>query len=64
MSLQVDDLAPYGIYTTSLALIEHLKDIDPALISTCKVAFSISLGEYAAFQFAGAYSFEDGLKLM
>lgn len=35
-----------------------------ALLASCNVAAGLSLGEYTALAFAGALSFEDGLKLV
>ena len=38
--------------------------MEPRAFDGCRAAFGVSLGEYCALPFAGAYSFEDGAKLM
>lgn len=46
-----------------MAALEKLKIEDPAAIESCTVAMGLSLGEYTALCFAGAFSFEEGVKL-
>lgn len=46
-----------------MAALEKLKIEDPAAIECCTVAMGLSLGEYSALCFAGAFSFEDGVRL-
>jgi [acyl-carrier-protein] S-malonyltransferase len=46
-----------------MAALEKLKVEDPPAIESCTVAMGLSLGEYSALCFAGAFSFEDGVKL-
>ncbi|CAI9774677.1 unnamed protein product [Fraxinus pennsylvanica] len=51
---------------TSLAAVEVLRARDggQAIIDSVDVTCGLSLGEYTALAFAGAFSFEDGLKLV
>ena len=56
-------VAQTAIFVSSLAALEKLKKDDPAAIDACTVAMGLSLGEYTALCFAGAFSFEDGVKL-
>lgn len=56
-------IAQTAIFVSSMAAIEKLKISDPAAIESCTVAMGLSLGEYSALCFAGAFSFEDGVKL-
>lgn len=53
-----------AIYVASLAALEKLKQDSPDVVAGCNVAAGLSLGEYTALAFAGALSFEDGLKLV
>lgn len=49
----------------SLAAVEKLKATEgAALLDSVDVAAGLSLGEYTALAFAGAMSFEDGLRLV
>lgn len=52
-----------AIFVSSMAALEKLKIENPAAIESCTVAMGLSLGEYTALCFAGAFSFEDGVKL-
>lgn len=56
-------VAQTAIFVSSMAALEKLKKDDPAAIDSCTVAMGLSLGEYTALCFAGAFSFEDGVKL-
>ena len=56
-------IAQTAIFVSSMAALEKLKKDDPAAIDSCTVAMGLSLGEYTALCFAGAFSFEDGVKL-
>src|SRR5690606_396427 len=49
---------------TSLAALEMLKAEKPELPGQCALAAGLSLGEYTALTFAGALSFEDGLRVV
>ena len=55
-----------AIYVASLATLEKIKLTEEgrALLASCNVAAGLSLGEYTALAFAGAFSFEDGLRLV
>ncbi|XP_015874650.2 uncharacterized protein LOC107411556 [Ziziphus jujuba] len=55
-----------AIYVTSLAAVELLRAQDGGqqIIDSVDVTCGLSLGEYTALAFAGAFSFEDGLKLV
>ncbi|KAG6523143.1 hypothetical protein ZIOFF_012996 [Zingiber officinale] len=55
-----------AIYVTSLAAVEVLRAREGGqnIIDSADVACGLSLGEYTALAFAGAFSFEDGLKLV
>uniref|UniRef100_A0A383VE93 Malonyl-CoA:ACP transacylase (MAT) domain-containing protein n=1 Tax=Tetradesmus obliquus TaxID=3088 RepID=A0A383VE93_TETOB len=54
-----------AIYVASLAAVEKLRATEgQALLDSVDVAAGLSLGEYTALAFAGAMSFEDGLKLV
>lgn len=53
-----------AIFVTSLAALEKLKADDPDVVANCEMAAGLSLGEYTALVFAGAMSFEEGLKVV
>lgn len=55
-----------AIYVSSLAAVEALRAREggQAVIDAVDVTCGLSLGEYTALAFAGAFSFEDGLKLV
>ena len=53
-----------ALLLTSMAALEWLKQNEPELIEQCDRAAGLSLGEYTAMVFAGALTFEDGLKLV
>ncbi|MDR2344537.1 MAG: ACP S-malonyltransferase [Planctomycetaceae bacterium] len=53
-----------AIFTVSFAAVEFLRNQFPEVISSCGAAAGLSLGEYTALAFAGAFSFEDGLRLV
>mmetsp|Transcript_56927 Transcript_56927/g.133545 ORF Transcript_56927/g.133545 Transcript_56927/m.133545 type:complete len:387 (+) Transcript_56927:68-1228(+) len=52
-----------AIFVASMAAVEKLRLEDPAAIDEATVAMGLSLGEYSALSFAGALSFEDGVKI-
>lgn len=53
-----------ALFVSSLAALEMLKAEQPEVASSCAMAAGLSLGEYTALVFAGAMSFEDGLKVV
>lgn len=53
-----------ALYVASLAALEKLKAEDPATVESCIATAGLSLGEYTALCFAGAISFEDGLRVV
>lgn len=53
-----------ALYVTSLAALEMLRAEKPELLEQCALAAGLSLGEYTALTFAGALSFEDGLRVV
>ena len=53
-----------AIYVTSLAALEAFKVSNPGQAAAAEAAAGLSLGEYTALAFAGALSFEDGLRLL
>lgn len=59
-------LSQPAIYVTSLAAVEVLRAREGGqqIIDSIDVTCGLSLGEYTALAFSGAFSFEDGLKLV
>lgn len=53
-----------AIFVASLAALESLMVSDSAAVTACEAAAGLSLGEYTALVFAGAMSFQDGLKVV
>ncbi|XRB03005.1 S-malonyltransferase [Pycnococcus provasolii] len=53
-----------ALYVGGLAAVEKLRAEDPSMIDKCSATAGLSLGEYTALAFAGAVSFEDGLKVV
>ena len=53
-----------AIFVSSLASLEMLRQDSPDILLACEVTAGLSLGEYTALTFAGALSFEDGLKIV
>jgi [acyl-carrier-protein] S-malonyltransferase len=53
-----------AIFVASLASLENLRISEPAAESSCVAAAGLSLGEYTALVFAGALTFDDGLRLV
>ena len=52
-----------ALFVAGLAAVEKLRAEDSAAVDQCSAAAGLSLGEYCALVFAGALSFEDGLKV-
>jgi len=53
-----------ALFVTSLAAVEWLRANQPEVVAHCRAAAGLSLGEYSALVFAGALSFEDGLRVV
>ena len=53
-----------ALFVSSLAALEMLKSENPSVVDQCAMAAGLSLGEYTALVFAGAMSFEDGLRVV
>ncbi|MDR3181670.1 MAG: ACP S-malonyltransferase [Planctomycetaceae bacterium] len=53
-----------AIFTLSLAALEYQQQKEPEVFASVNAAAGLSLGEYTALVFAGAVSFEDGLRLV
>jgi len=62
--LNATDVAQPAIYVTSLAALEMLKAESPDVVERCAATAGLSLGEYTALVFAGAMSFEEGLRVV
>lgn len=62
--LNATDVSQPAIYVASLAALEHYRSTDPAAFDDVTDTAGLSLGEYTALTFAGALSFEDGLKVV
>lgn len=56
-------VAQTAIFVASMACVEKLRQESPEAVDSCTVAMGLSLGEYSALCFAGAFSFEDGVRL-
>jgi [acyl-carrier-protein] S-malonyltransferase len=53
-----------AIFITSMAALESLRATDPDMVHRCSAAAGLSLGEYTALVFAGALTFQDGLRVV
>lgn len=53
-----------ALFVTSLAALEMIKAERPEVVNSCEFAAGLSLGEYTALVFAGAMSFEDGVRVV
>lgn len=62
--LDTTEVSQPAIFVTSLACLEILRAEQPQVVLSCEVAAGLSLGEYTALVFAGALSFEDGLRVV
>ena len=62
--LDATDNSQPALFVTSLAALEVLREQQPDLVNGCEMAAGLSLGEYTALTFAGAITFEDGLRLV
>ena len=62
--LDTTEISQPAIFVTSLAALEMLRVDSPEVASGGAMAAGLSLGEYTALVFAGALSFEDGLRVV
>jgi [acyl-carrier-protein] S-malonyltransferase len=62
--LSATDVSQPAIFVASLAALEQLKATEPEALDSVVATAGLSLGEYTALAFAGAFSFEDGVKLV
>jgi len=53
-----------ALYVCSLAALEQFRDDAPDVVDGCRVTAGLSLGEYTALVFAGAMTFDAGLRLV
>jgi [acyl-carrier-protein] S-malonyltransferase len=53
-----------ALFVTSLAALKMLRADSPEVVLSCEMTAGLSLGEYIALVFAGAMSFEDGLRVV
>src|SRR5437763_7886757 len=62
--LNQTDISQPAIYVTSIACFASAKDAGIVQFEEITAYAGLSLGEYTALHLAGAFSFEDGLKLV
>lgn len=62
--LNATDISQPAIFVTSIAALELLHVTTPTAFDDCVAAAGLSLGEYTALVFAGAMSFQDGLRVV
>ena len=62
--LDQTDISQPALFVCSFAALEKLKAENPDAVQNCVIAAGLSLGEYTALTFAGAMSFEDGLRVV
>lgn len=62
--LNATDVSQPAIFVASLAALEQLRATEPDALQGVAATAGLSLGEYTALAFAGAVSFEDGVKLV
>lgn len=53
-----------ALFVAGLAAVEKLRQTEPEAVQSCSATAGLSLGEYTALVFAGAMSFEDGLRVV
>lgn len=53
-----------ALFVAGLAAVERLRLENPSAVENCSATAGLSLGEYTALVFAGAITFEDGLKVV
>jgi [acyl-carrier-protein] S-malonyltransferase len=62
--LNATDVCQPALYVAGLAAVERLRSTKPEVFGDVQGAAGLSLGEYTALAFAGAMSFEDGLRVV
>jgi [acyl-carrier-protein] S-malonyltransferase len=62
--LNATDVSQPAIFVASLAALEELKATQPEAAGEVMATAGLSLGEYTALVFAGAMSFEDGIRVV
>jgi [acyl-carrier-protein] S-malonyltransferase len=62
--LNATDVSQPAIFVASLAALEEVRATQPQVAAEVVATAGLSLGEYSALVFAGAISFEDGLKVV
>ena len=62
--LDTTEISQPALFVSSLAALEMLRAEHPEIVDNCAMAAGLSLGEYTALVFAGAMSFEDGLRVV
>ena len=62
--LNATEYSQPALFVTSLAALESLKHVDPALVARCGATAGLSLGEYTSLVFAGVMDFTDGLQVV
>jgi [acyl-carrier-protein] S-malonyltransferase len=62
--LDKTDISQPALFVSSLAALEMLKAEQPDVVTNCAMTAGLSLGEYTSLVFAGAMSFEDGLRVV
>jgi [acyl-carrier-protein] S-malonyltransferase len=62
--LNATDVCQPALYVAGLAAVERLQRSKPEVFADVQAAAGLSLGEYTALAFAGAFSFEDGLRVV
>ncbi len=62
--LDATNISQPALFVSSLAALELVKAEQPELLAGVAMTAGLSLGEYTALVFAGAMSFEDGLKVV
>src|SRR5947209_15774215 len=63
-TLEATDVSQPAIFVASLAALESLKASDPGVVDACAGAAGLSLGEYTALVWAGAFDFETALRIV
>src|SRR5207249_11329617 len=62
--LNATDVSQPAIFVASLAALEQLKVAEPDAVPEVVATAGLSLGEYTALVFAGALTFDEGLKVV